>query len=259
MAASNSAPRPGSLLARALAGIGLAWALATPALCAAQAERPAVVELFTSQGCSSCPPADAYLGDLAKRKDVIALTLPVDYWDYLGWKDTFANPANSARQRNYALRRGDRQIYTPQMVINGRVHAVGSRRSEVESKLGQLNVKPDPDWIEVGVSVKNDTLMVKVPAAGNGDARTATLWLALYTGNSEVAIKRGENSGRSVTYHNIVRQMIPFGRWSGNALEIELPKSDVMGPGYDGCAVFLQVDGTGPIIGAAALDDWMEN
>ncbi len=259
MAAFKSAPRLGSLLVRTLAGIGLAWAFATPTLAASKAERPTVVELFTSQGCSSCPPADAYLGDLAKRKDVIALTFPVDYWDYLGWKDTFASPANSARQRNYALRRGDRQVYTPQMVINGRVHAVGSRRSQVEGKIKQVNVKPDPNWINVDVSVKNDTLMVKAPAGKNGDSRTATLWLALYTDKSKVAIKRGENGGRSITYYNIVRQMIPLGRWSGDAVEIELPKSDVMGPGYDGCVVFLQVNGTGPIIGAAALDDWMGN
>lgn len=259
MTLSISARHATSLLARLAICLGTATAFAVPTLAAGKVEKPIVVELFTSQGCSSCPPADAYLGELTKRKDVIALTFPVDYWDYLGWKDTFASPANTKRQRTYALRRGDRQVYTPQMVLNGRTHAVGSRRQKVETGIARLQKKPDPDWVPIEVSVKNDTVLVSAPAQPNAENRSATLWMALYTNESSVNIRRGENSGRKVVYHNVVRQMIPLGRWSGKSLEVRLPKSDVMGPGYDGCAVLLQVNGTGPIIGAASLDGWVGN
>ncbi len=259
MTASVSFRRTTSVLARLAFGLGIVTAFATPAFAVGKVEKPIVVELFTSQGCSSCPPADAYLGELAKRKDVIALTFPVDYWDYLGWKDTFATPANSKRQRTYALRRGDRQVYTPQMVLNGRTHAVGSRRPSVETGISQLQNKADPDWVPIDMSVKNDTVLINAPAQPNPQNRSATLWMVLYTSESKVDIRRGENSGRKVSYHNVVRQMIPIGRWSGKSLEVRLPKSDVKGPGYDGCAVLLQVNGTGPIIGAALLDGWAGN
>ena len=129
----------------------------------------AVVELFTSQGCSSCPPADAFLGDLAKRDDVIALTLAVDYWDYLGWKDTFASPAHSKRQAAYAKRRGDGQVYTPQMVLNGRRHAIGSHRSEVLKVLAQETEFGKKSWVPVTLKSDNKAIMVSAGAySGEG-------------------------------------------------------------------------------------------
>jgi hypothetical protein len=220
---------------------------------------PVVVELFTSQGCSSCPPADEYLGELTKRKDVIALTFPVDYWDYLGWKDTLASPANTKRQHNYAARRGSRQVYTPQMVIDGRVDAVGSRRSQVEAEIDKLQRSKTGEWVPVKVVTKGDAVMVSAPGRESSQAQSATLWLALFTEKATVDIRRGENTGREITYHNVVRQMMPIGRWSGKPVSIDLPKSDIMGQGYDGCAVILQTNGMGPIIGAALIDDWMGN
>ncbi len=226
---------------------------------AGNADRPVVVELFTSQGCSSCPPADAYLGDLAARDDVIALTFAVDYWDYLGWKDTFANPEFSLRQRDYAQRRGDRQVYTPQMVIDGRVHAVGSRRAQVEAAIQQVRESAADEWIDVGIHARGDALVVHAPGTAGSDDRMATLWLAFFTRKESVSIRRGENGGRKIEYHNVVRKLMPIGKWSGKPVEISLPKTDIVSQGYDGCAVFLQMNGTGPIIGSAAIDDWMVN
>ncbi len=221
---------------------------ASPAWSSAQ---KTVIELFTSQGCYSCPPADAFLGELAKRDDVIALTLPVHYWDYLGWKDTFGSPAHSKRQRDYADRRRDRQVYTPQMVFNGRRHAVGSRRNAVFNALKEES-QTDPS-MQVEVTLKSDgkALMVSAGAyAGEGEAPEATIWLLLSSKAETVAIKRGENRGKTLTYHNVVRQMVPIGTWHGKATEVELPKSDLM-EGYDGCTAILQVNGAGEILGAA--------
>jgi len=214
----------------------------------------AVVELFTSQGCSSCPPADAFLGDLAKRDDVIALTLAVDYWDYLGWKDTFASPAHSKRQAAYAKRRGDGQVYTPQMVLNGRRHAIGSHRSEVLKVLAQETDFGSKSWVPVTLKSNNKAIMVSAGAyKGQGKAPDATIWLLLSTKKEKVAIQRGENRGREVSYHNVVRQMVPIGAWHGEAVSVELPASDLMA-GYDGCTAILQVNGAGAIIGAAYFD-----
>ena len=247
-----------SILAASMFSCLAAFALSNSSF-AANAEHPVVVELYTSQGCSSCPPADAFLGELAKRDDVIALTFPVDYWDYLGWKDTLASPENSIRQRNYAIRRGDRQVYTPQMVLDGRTHAVGSRKSDVERVMASLKEQKRELWVPVEVMASGDTLMIKAEGHAGQAEQSATLWLAYYTKKEDIAIRRGENAGKAISYYNVVRQMTPIGKWSGKPIEIELPKTDIVNQGYDGCAVFLQVNGSGPIIGAAAIDDWMGN
>ena len=232
----------------------LVLAVARPA---AAKDPIAVVELFTSQGCSSCPPADAFLGDLTKRGDVIALTLPVDYWDYLGWKDTLASPAYSKRQRAYARRRGDAQVYTPQMVVNGRQHAIGSHRSAVNRTIETEAKYAEKSWVKVKLSSDANAIMVSAGGyRGAGKAPDATLWLLLSSKKTDVEIRRGENHGRNVTYHNVVRQMVPIGKWNGGAVKVELPKSDLM-EGYDGCTAILQVNGAGPILGAAHLDGAM--
>src|SRR5690606_15998441 len=203
------------------------------------------------------PPADAYLSELTKRPGIIALTFPVDYWDYLGWQDTLASPANAVRQQNYAARRGGRPVYTPQMMVGGEIDAVGNRRSQVDRAIAKIRQDRAGEWVPVTVAVEGDAVMVA--AAGRQSARdqSATLWLAMFTKKATVTIRRGENGGREITYHNVVRQMMPIGRWSGEPVSIELPRSDIMGQGYDGCAVLLQTNGTGPIIGAALIDDWM--
>src|SRR5919109_2714288 len=134
----------------------------------AHADPPrAVVELFTSQGCSSCPPADRLLGELARDPAIVAMSLPIDYWDYLGWKDTLANPRHTARQRGYACVRGTRDIYTPQAVINGAVHALGSEKTAIDAAI--LATKADPSSLSVPVklSVSADRLDVTVSAGSN--------------------------------------------------------------------------------------------
>ncbi len=222
-----------------------------------QAKSLPVVELFTSQGCSSCPPADAYMGELAARKGVLALTFPVDYWDYMGWKDTLAHPANAKRQKAYARLRGDRDVYTPQMVVNGMSHVVGSRKDQVEKALLDTDRKLASDRVDVSLVANRDTLSIRIGAAPEaGKSGKATVWLILYQKKAAVKIGRGENRGRAITYYNVVHEMTPAGMWTGKPLNITLPKSDLIGQGYDGCAVLLQRDGGGVILGAARLDRW---
>jgi hypothetical protein len=216
---------------------------------------PTVVELFTSQGCSSCPPADAILGKLKLRDDIIALTFPVDYWDYLGWKDTLASPAFSKRQRDYARARGDRQVYTPQMVMNGRIHVVGNQKGAVERGIKTvardenitLSMKADGDDIRVSATIDS--------AAKSTSSGKATLWLVLFKGAETVKIGRGENSGNTFVYSNVVRQMTPIGMWEGKPMTINLPKSQLIAEGYDGCVVLLQRDDTREIVAAAMMDN----
>ena len=200
-----------------------------------------VVELFTSQGCSSCPPADALLRKLAGNGNVLALGFHVDYWDQLGWKDTLGSPAFSARQRAYAARRGDSGVYTPQAVVDGGGHAVGSNSRAVSGLMGAPLV----------VDIVLDRKAGKV-AIGAGQGR-GTLYRVDYARSAAVPIARGENRGRTVQYVNAVRAMTPLGTWTGAPARFNL------GPcgsarGADSCAVILQAgsDGTpGAILGAA--------
>ena len=218
----------------------------------------AVIELFTSQGCSSCPPADKLLESYIKRKDVIALTMPVDYWDYLGWKDTLASPHYSARQRSYARSRGDRNVYTPQIVINGTTHAIGSDRQAINRLIKVTNARLSPQYIGVKMWTKGDTLMVQTQQAPKGMRPTkGTIWLALVKKSQEVKVKRGENGGRNLVYHNVVRELTPVGKWSSDkTVTLTLPKDPLMGRGSDGCTILLQEGETGPILGAAEIKSW---
>lgn len=210
-----------------------------------------VIELFTSQGCSSCPPADALLGKLADRDGVIALTMPVDYWDYLGWKDTLASPANSARQRHYASTRGDGQVYTPQVVVNGVKHAVGSYANDIDAAILEATAATQPWQAAFTVKYEKDVLQIQIPAMTNG-AR-GTVWLADYRHAASVAIERGENSGREITYTNVVRKLTPIGEWDGSAMSLSVKLADVTTKGSDGCVIFLQKGDGGPILGAVEL------
>ncbi|MEO8651439.1 MAG: DUF1223 domain-containing protein [Hyphomicrobiaceae bacterium] len=216
-----------------------------------------VIELFTSQGCSSCPTADALLESYADRPDVVALTLPVDYWDYLGWKDTLASPKFSARQRTYAKARGDGRVYTPQVVINGLQHAVGSSATDIDRAIAYT--KPKIEAARVGVAVKsaNDHVVIQVDAAPDAAKATeATIWLALISRKVEVKINRGENHGRTIVYHNVVREWMPVGMWNGSAATIKLAHHAIKQSAADGCAIIVQHGDAGPIIGAAMLEHW---
>ena len=222
-------------------------ALAGPTL----AEPKAVVELFTSQGCSSCPPADSYLGELVDRDDVIALSVHVDYWDYIGWKDTFGSPDNSLRQRAYAIERGDRRVYTPQMVINGGEHYVGSNKRAVERGLKSASLP-----LKINVSETNGAIHIEIDDASELTDRHTTVRLVTYSSKVPVKIARGENHGRTITYHNIVRSMRPIGMWEGSAMKIDLPVHEIMSKDVSGCVIIVQEDGSngpGRILGAAVL------
>jgi hypothetical protein len=207
--------------------IAFASALALTSLTApAFAEPRAVVELFTSQGCSSCPAADKLLGELAQDPSLLTMSLAVDYWDYLGWKDTLALHGHTLRQRAYAEARGDRAVYTPQVVVNGVVHVLGSDKAAIEKAIAQTRSSAAPLKIPVAVAVADGKITVNVPAA-TGDAQPAEVWLCPITAQAPVMINRGENSGKTLTYNNVVRRWVKLGDWNGKAASFSLPVVDL--------------------------------
>jgi hypothetical protein len=214
----------------------------------------AVIELFTSQGCSSCPSADALLGKMASRDDVIALSFAVDYWDYLGWKDTLASPKFSDRQRAYARARGDGKIYTPQAVVNGLGHVNGADEGMIGRMIEKTGKTAATGYVPIQLSESKERLVVETgPAQAGVVAKEATLWLAVIATNVTVPITRGENQGKTVTYNNVVRELMPIGMWNGKAMTVQLERHSFMRPGADRCAAFLQQGNAGPIVGAALL------
>ena len=217
----------------------------------ASADPRGVIELFTSQGCSSCPPADKLAGELARDPSLIVLSLPVDYWDYLGWKDTLALPGHTNRQRAYSKARGDREVYTPQVVVNGVKHVLGSDKAAIENAVAQTRNQAGTLSLSVGMSVAGEQISVSVPAGKNGAAK-GEVWLCPITTNAEVAIGRGENSGHTITYHNVVRRWVKLGDWTGAARTFTLPKQDIAGA--DAVAVLVQSgskEAPGPMLGAS--------
>lgn len=207
-------------------------------------DRPAVVELFTSQGCSSCPPADTLLGELSQRSDVIALAYHVDYWDYLGWKDHFSLKEATDRQRLYARSLRLSSIYTPQMVVDGTIDAVGSDRRAVEAALAGTHQGP-----AVTVTPQDGKLMVSVAAPKS--VETAEVTLVAYSPQAETKILRGENAGRSLKEYSIVRGIYPLGQWNGGTTTFSIDLAKVPGEASM-VAVLVQAAGQGAIIGATA-------
>ncbi|MCB5174599.1 DUF1223 domain-containing protein [Microvirga lenta] len=220
----------------------------------AQAEPPrAVVELFTSQGCSSCPPADAVLVELAREPDVVALSFPVNYWDYLGWKDTLAHKAFTERQKAYAHARGDRQVYTPQMIVNGTKPCIGSNRAQVEESIKEVTASQPNLPLDVTIKEQNGVAKIAVSETAMADMRAADVWVLPVLRTRTVPIERGENRGRSVTYANVVRGLKRIGEWRGGSAEFEVPL-EVARSGADGYVVLLQTSEhmkPGVILGAA--------
>ncbi|MEX0923509.1 MAG: DUF1223 domain-containing protein [Rhodovibrionaceae bacterium] len=236
-----------NLTALALAAALLALA---PDDAAAQADAsPVVVELFTSQGCSSCPPADALLQELAGRDDVIALGHHVDYWDYIGWQDPFARPESTERQRGYSRALGLSFIYTPQMVIDGRHDVVGSRRSEVRATIDSFAAEKKP--AQVRIDAARGVIVVE---AGAAPEEPCIVWLASFDSAHETAVQRGENSGRKLVDANVVRNFEKIGTYLGPRLEIEVDLAAAKAAGRGGVAVLIQHSTNGPILGAAKLD-----
>jgi hypothetical protein len=228
-----------------------AVAIALPAN--ALEKQPVIVELFTSQGCSSCPPADKILGELTRQPGVIPLTLNVDYWDYLGWRDTLGSNKHTLRQKSYAANRGSRQIYTPQMVVNGHVDVVGSRRSEVLEAVSAASTTGPR--VPMKISETDDKIIIDVASRPQQvTAKKATIWVMVTSPKVDVPIKRGENSGKNITYFNVVRQIIPAGMWDGKPMHIELPKEGLNIKGKRGCVALLQEGNVGKVIGVANID-----
>ena len=221
----------------------------------AVAEPRAVVELFTSQGCSSCPPADKVIGELAKDPSVIALSMPIDYWDYLGWKDTLADARFSARQKAYSRMRGDRDVYTPQVVVNGEAHVIGSDLAGIERAIDVTRESDGVMSVPVSMKLSGKQIAVSVAAANTAPAVShGEVWICSISKAVPISIGRGENRGREVTYYNVVRNVLKVGDWNGSAGTWTVPLENISHEGIDAAAVIVQDgnrDRPGPMLGAA--------
>lgn len=226
---------------------GLLTLLMTTLAAPAFADRVVVVELFTSQGCSSCPPADALLGELAARDDVLALALHVDYWDYIGWKDSFASPENTNRQRAYAAAAGDRTIYTPQMIVGGKDHVIGYKPMKLAMLIDEHSDARSA--AEVRATRQGREVVVEISPGARGPAARGEVQLVLYRKAETVKIRRGENAGKTLTYHNIVDEIRTIGSWDGTS-RVEIRVSDA---GSGEVAILVQAPKNGPILGAARV------
>ncbi len=235
-----------------LLSLTLAWAMVAVPLGAAYAgevKTVTLVELFTSQGCSSCPPADRFAAELDKRDDVIALTLHVNYWDYIGWRDPFASDATTDRQRAYGRRLARGMVYTPQMVIDGVLDAVGSDRYAVNRAIAEAR---RTERLRLDIDVRSDGnggLAVSLPG-GHFDG-TATVWLARFDAEQKTSVTRGENTGRTLRTINVVRDLRRIGSWTGAPVDFHLPASLLTAGegGRDGCAIIVQAEGPGRVLG----------
>ncbi len=233
----------GTALLAPLAGLAL---LVSAGMAPAQ-DRPVVVELYTSQGCSSCPPADRLLAKLAGREDVVALSLHVDYWDYLGWRDTFAQHQFTERQYAYRDQLGNNVVYTPQIIVHGREAVPASPGSIAAAIRAQAS---GPAVIEVSIRPENGMLKCRIEPGA--ETVTGTVWIAKYRLRETVEIARGENAGRTMTYRNVVNSLMRMGTWSGaQAEEVEMPHPE---PG-EGVAVWIQKGRAGPILAAAKVEN----
>lgn len=209
-------------------------------------DTPVVLELYTSQGCSSCPPADETLAELAKSDDVIALALHVDYWDYLGWEDQFADPQFTKRQKAYAKAVGKRMIYTPQLVIAGQDHVIGSNPAEVAALIRAHSGKDS--GVALSVSKSGDTLTIR-GTAEEPARKPMMVQLVRYHDGETVAIQRGENAGREISYANIVTEWNMIERWDGRKPLVMTVKV----PGKDSIVVIVQRADHGEILAATRL------
>jgi hypothetical protein len=235
------------MMRRAAAGLAVLWLALSGAAHAQGAANPVVVELYTSQGCSACPPADEFLAELAGRDDVLALALHVDYWDYLGWQDAFAQPAFTQRQKRYAKAAGAKMIYTPQIIVGGTDRVKGLRPDEIVERIAAHAAQAP----RVGLRVVRDggTVVIELLAEPPLD-RGAVVQMIRFDPEQTVMIERGENAGRSVVYRNIVTDWTAVADWPGQApLRLELAAE-----GGAPVAVIVQEPGPGAVLAAARID-----
>lgn len=226
----------------------LASALGLASPVAMAGDNVVMVELFTSQGCSSCPPADHTLGRLADRDDVLPLSMHVDYWDYLGWRDTFGSPEHTKRQYAYRDTMGARVVYTPQMVVQGSHDVPGCRGDLVEAAIAEAAAATSPAQIRI----TREPGMASAEISTTTDARDCTVWMASYQQEAVVRIDRGENAGETMTYSNVVDKLMKVRAWDGSGpLSVDLP---VPQPGH-GVAIWLQDNKTGRILAASFFEE----
>jgi hypothetical protein len=221
----------------------LTFAAGTPAM---SQQNPVVVELYTSQGCSSCPPADAILEELAGREDVIALALHVDYWDYIGWKDPFGDPAHAKRQRIYAMTAGRRSIYTPEIIVQGETDIVGAKPMKLSEAIAVHAKRAAP--VVLTLSRHAQTLRIDASAQVTLSG-PVTVHMLRYIPHQTTMIERGENTGKTLDYSNIVEGWQVLGEWDG-AAPLSMNAQVI---GDKPVVVILQVAGGGPILAAARL------
>jgi len=228
---------------RLLASAAAIWGASLTASFAG--DHPVVIELYTSQGCSSCPPADALLHQLADRDDVIALAMHVDYWDYIGWKDQFADPSHSQRQRTYAVVAGRRSIYTPEMIINGVDSVVGARGMEIADAIQSHKQSSSP----IDLTVTRNDGELSIAASNSARAQSMVVHVLRFQPSREVRITRGENAGRNMSYANVVQDWRVLTEWSGRQdLAVTAPLD-----GDEPVVVLVQGAKQGPILAAAQL------
>jgi len=212
-----------------------------------------VLELFTSQGCSSCPAADRLLGDYALRDDTIALSFHVDYWDYIGWKDTFATKSSTGRQRGYGQALSQRHLYTPEIVVAGSAHAVGSNRADIDKLISQARAANRPR-VKVELAVSDGAV---IAALSSKKTAPAEVWLFEIDRRHDVEVSRGENSGKVLSYHNVVREIRRLGSWSGAQRTFSSDLKAAREAGRDGIVVVVQGagpgSGHGAVLGAAQV------
>jgi hypothetical protein len=236
------------MLGRSLAYVAVVTCVSAATLSIAHAQTRAVIELFTSQGCSSCPAADTLIGELANDPTLVSMSLPIDYWDYLGWKDTLADPRNTIRQRGYSKVRADREVYTPQVVVNGTYHVLGSDRAAIEKMIAKSRQNTSALSLPVTLSVGGGRLT----ASFASDGRTAEVWVVGLAKAVAVAVGRGENKGKTITYSNVARSWHKLTSTDGKTWSLPLDQID--GDGVNRAAVLVQ-GGTserpGLIFGAA--------
>lgn len=218
--------------------------------------RPArgVVELFTSQGCSSCPPADKALEELARQGEVVALAYHVDYWNYRGWTDTLASKDNTERQYSYARMFGRTGVYTPQAVLNGREHMKGGNLKGIRERIEAMAAEGKGLDVPVSADIGSDEIRIRI-GSGKGKANIVVVY---FDRQRSVEIQKGENRGRTVSYWHAVTDMQTIGMWEGKETDLVLPVTMLARKKKNGgCAILLQrmrsADTPGAILGAAVL------
>lgn len=234
------------------AGVLLAASTTTPS--AQAGERLTVVELFTSQGCPLCPTADAFLGKLAQRDDVLALSFHVGYWDYIGWPDPFAQPAYTRRQENYLELFNLPYVFTPQMVVDGRIQASGNKKDEI---LQGIESARGMDRERIGVEltrISANQVRIRIPMEDAVYRGEAEIVLIRFDEKKETVVTSGENAGKTLVNFNVVREMRPVADWNGEAVDMVQRLADLDAPGGDFCAVIIQERAQGRILGAAFVD-----